>query len=290
MKKLVSYWSMEHGMEGTHPIEDALAQAKAAGFDGLELCVGIEGVLTPSISQSECAAIRRQIDDFGLVVETLASGMSWALNPTSDDPDVRRKAVEAHAAALERAAWLGCEALLFVPGVVRSPIAPDENIRYDVAVERARDAVGQLLETAERVGVDLCLENVWNGLFYSPLEWCDFIDSFSSDRLGVYFDVGNVLGYHQDPAYWIELLDKRIKRVHVKDFRDEFDWDGKYSFCDLGEGDLPAERTFAALREIGYVSTIVAEVLPYVEGRLEKTSQVLGRWIGAGGCDSAGKL
>jgi hexulose-6-phosphate isomerase len=281
MKKLISYWSMEHGLEGTHSIDDALEQAQAAGFDGLELCVGVEGVLTPATSQSECDGMRRQVDDSGLLVETLASGMSWAFNPTSNDAAVRQKAIDLHSAALERAAWLGCQAMLAVPGVVTSPIAPNERVRYDVAVDRARQFATQLLETAEQVGVDLCLENVWNGLFYSPLEWCDFIDSFGSDRLGVYFDVGNVLGYQQDPAHWIELLDQRIKRVHVKDYREEFGWDGRYSFCDLGEGDLPAERTFAALREIGYDSTVVAEMLPYAPGRLDKTSQVLGEWLAA---------
>jgi L-ribulose-5-phosphate 3-epimerase len=281
MKKLISYWTMEHGLEGTHSIDDALEQAQAAGFDGLELCVGVEGVLTPATSQSECDGMRRQVDDSGLLVETLASGMSWAFNPTSNDAAVRQKAIDLHSAALERAAWLGCQAMLAVPGVVTSPIAPNERVRYDVAVDRARQFTTQLLETAEQVGVDLCLENVWNGLFYSPLEWCDFIDSFGSDRLGVYFDVGNVLGYQQDPAHWIELLDQRIKRVHVKDYREEFGWDGKYSFCDLGEGDLPAERTFAALREIGYDSTVVAEMLPYAPGRLDKTSQVLGEWLAA---------
>jgi len=40
----------------------------------------------------------------------------------------------------------------------------------------------------------LCIENVWNGLFYSPIELRDFVDSFDSEKLGVYLDVGNLIG------------------------------------------------------------------------------------------------
>jgi len=277
MIKCISYWSMQDGLAGTCPIEDALAQARAAGFAGLELCVGTEGVLTPETPQAECETIRRQIDASGLLVETLASGMSWAVNPTSDDADVRERAVGLHADALRRAAWLGCQAMLFVPGVVASPISPDEKIRYDLAVDRARTAVGRLLETAEEVGVDLCIENVWNGLFYSPLELADFVDAFGSDRLGVYFDVANVLGYHQWPPHWIELLGSRIKRVHVKGFREAFGWEGRYAFCCLGEGDVPWEPTMAALASVGYDRTLVAEMLPYADGLLGRTSAAMDR-------------
>ncbi|MEX0653139.1 MAG: sugar phosphate isomerase/epimerase family protein [Phycisphaeraceae bacterium] len=277
MHKCISYWSMPGGMENTLPIADALAQTQAAGFAGLELGVGPEGVITPQSTQAECEAIRAQIDASGLVVETLASGMSWGVNPTSDDPAVRQKAVDLHTAALQRAAWLGCKAMLFVPGVVVSPIAPSEIIRYDVAVQRAREATTQLLDVAERVGVDLCLENVWNGLLLSPLEWIDFLDSFQSDRVGMYFDAGNLLGYHQHPPHWIEMLGQRIKRVHIKEFKDTFGFEGRYSFARLGEGDVPWPETVAALEAIGYDGTIVAEMLPPAEGLLEQTSEAMDR-------------
>ena len=273
MIKTISYWSMPDGLANTHPIGDVLARAEAAGFAGLELAVGPQGVITPSTTEAECAAIRKAIDGSGLVVETLASGMSWGFNPTSNDPAVRAKSIELHAAALQRAAWLGCRAMLFVPGVVTSPIVPDEKVRYDHAVERAGEAVTRLLAVAERVGVDLCVENVWNGMFYSPLEYAAFIDSIGSPRVGSYFDVGNLLGYHQYPPHWIELLGKRIRRVHIKDFKTSV---GTLAgFCDLLEGDVPWQETMAALRQIGYDGTVEAEMLPHRQGLLEETSAAM---------------
>ncbi len=277
MIKCISYWSLKDGLTNRHPIGAALEEAKEAGFDGLELAIGPEGVLNTQTSRPDCEGIRKEIDQSGLVVETLASGMTWGCNPASNDPAIRKKAVELNAAALERAAWLGCQAYLFVPGVVKSPISPDL-IRYDLAVERVREAVKRLLETAQKVGVDLCVENVWNGMFYSPLELAAFVDSFQSDRLGIYFDVGNVPGYHQHPPHWIEILGMRIRRVHIKDFKESV---GTLAgFCDLLEGDVPLEDSVKALRAIGYEKTVVAEMIPWKEGLLTTTRKAMEKILG----------
>lgn len=281
MIKCMHYWSTPQGLANTQSIDSAIELAKQYSFEGIELGIAPEGVLNVATTQDECEDIRRQLADAGLVCQTLSSGMSWGFNPTSDDPQVRAKAVELHAAALQRAAWLGCQAMLFVPGVVNSPIAPDEHIPYETAVQRSREAVGQLLKTAEQVGIDLCLENVWNGMLLSPPEWIAFIDSFGSDRLGMYFDCGNLLGYHQYPPHWIASLGQRIKRVHIKDFKLNFDWQGSFNFCRLGEGDMPFEQTMQALRETGYDRTVVAEMLPPSDGLLEHTSAAMDRMLNA---------
>lgn len=271
MRTGISYWSMPGGLEGKMPISDAIELAKQIGFDAMEFCIGEQGVLRPDTTQRECEELRSLVDSRGLVVETLASGMSWAHNPVSDDAATRKRSIALHKSALVRTSWLGCRAMLFVPGVVCSPISPHERVRYDHAVERCRVAVSELLETADEHGVDLCIENVWNGLFYSPLELAAFVDSFGSDRLGVYFDVGNVLGYQQHPPHWIELLGERIKRVHVKDYADEFGWQGSYRFCPLDDGDVPLRDSVVALSEIGYGGTVIAEMLPWTETLLADT-------------------
>lgn len=269
MNKCINYWSFEHGQAGTHSICAALQEAKAVGFEGLELCISTEGVLNIDFAQADCERIRKWVKDSGLIVETVASGMSWQCNPVSNDANVRAESLQQNIAALERTAWLGCQAYLYVPGVVGSPLSSDI-VRYDAALERASENVSQLLETAERVGVDLCIENVWNGMFYSPLELMEFVDRFQNDRLRVYFDVGNVLGYQQDPAHWIEMLGNRIARIHFKDFRRSVG--GLAGFCDLGAGDVPWPRVMSALRGIGYNRTLVAEMLPWDPMLLNRTS------------------
>ena len=274
MKKCISYWSIEGGLANTCPVDEAMRQAKAAGFDGIELAIGIDGVLHTQTDQKTCEDYRALAEKHGLALETVAAGLSWGCSPTDPTPAMRAKSIELHSAALQRAAWLGAKSMLMVPGAVTIPWdAGYGPVKYDQAVEWARDAAKQLARVAERLGVDLCLENVWNGMFYSPLELAGFIDSIGSGSVWIYFDVGNVLGYHQHPPHWIEILGNRIRRVHIKDFRKDV---GNLSgFCDLLAGDVPWAATMAALRGIGYDKTIVAEMMPPDATLLQRTKAAM---------------
>ena len=271
MIKGISYLSFENGLSNNESIDSALIQTQSNGFEALELSVSNEGVINTNLSESECSAIRQKINDSGVFVDSIATGMSWGNSPTSDDVKVRKNSIKLHQDAIRVASYLDCKALLFVPGVVKSPISP-EIVRYDRALDRLREAINQMLPIAEELDVDLCMENVWNGFFYSPIELRDFVDSFESDKLGVYLDIGNLIGYQQYPPHWIELLNSRIKRVQIKDFQENFDWTGSFSFCDLGAGDVPWKETVSALKSIQYKSTIIAEMLPWDETILSRTS------------------
>ena len=271
MIKGISYLSFENGLSNTESIDSALSQTKSNGFDALELSVSSEGVINTNTSKAECEIIRKKINDSGVFVDSIATGMSWGVSPTSDDESIRKQSISLHQDAIKVASYLECKALLFVPGVVKSPISP-EIVRYDRALDRLREAINQCLPIAEDLNVDLCMENVWNGFFYSPIELRDFVDSFNSDRLGIYLDIGNLIGYQQYPPHWVELLNSRIKRVQIKDFQENFDWTGSFSFCDIGAGDVPWSETIAALNSIQYKSTIIAEMLPWDETILSRTS------------------
>jgi L-ribulose-5-phosphate 3-epimerase len=279
MDLCISYWSLQGGASGTRPVEEAILEAKAAGFDGLELAAGATGVLSIETDQKTMESYRKLGEKHNIKLQTLACGLAWQFSPTHPDKSIRRKSIDVHAAALQRAAWLGAQAMLYVPGAVKIPWNADyQPVPYDQAVAWAREAALELIETAQRVNVDLCIENVWNGLFYSPLEFRDFIDSLGTTKnLGVYFDVGNVLGYHQHPPHWIELLDKRIRRVHIKDFKSSV---GNLSgFCELLAGDVPWKESITALRKLGYDKTLVAELMPLDPAALKRTYQAMTKII-----------
>ncbi len=267
MIKGISYWSIGAKV----PMEDALKQARDAGYGALELAFALEGELSPSSPRVTCDRLRNAASKIGIEVQSVASGMSWAVSPTHADPEVRKRSIAIHTDAMQRAAWLGAEAMLFVPGAVKIPWnAEYQPVPYENAVKWAKEAVQKLAESAEKFEVDLCVENVWNGMFYSPIEFASFVDGIGSSRVGVYFDVGNVLGYHQHPPHWIKYLGTRIRRVHIKDFKNSV---GTLAgFCDLLEGDVPFADSMKALREIGYDKTIIAEMMPPAPGLLERTS------------------
>lgn len=165
------------------------------------------------------------------------------------------------------------DAYLLVPGAVDVFFLPDaEVVPYEVCYERAIDFVSKLIPTAEKTGVSICIENVWNKFLLSPLEMRNFIDSFGSKKIGSYFDVGNVLltGY---PDQWIKILGSHIKRVHIKDFK--LSVGTAEGFVDLLEGDVDFEAVKKALAEVGYDGYVTAEMLPFEPGRPEKTAEVM---------------
>jgi hexulose-6-phosphate isomerase len=278
MKIGASYWMFGGGLEAQLPVVDAMRQAKGLGFDSIELCIASQGVLTHETTQAECEKILESAGEIGIEISSVASGQSWETSPTSSDPAVRDGMLEFTQKALQVTNWLGTDAYLLVPGAVDVFFLPDaEVIPYEVCYQRAKEFVGKLVPMAEETGVSLCIENVWNKFLLSPLEMRDFIDSFGSDKVGSYFDVGNVLltGF---PDQWIRILVNRIKRVHIKDFKKSTGT--AEGFVDLLEGDVDFESVKKALAEIGYDGYVTAEMLPFESGRPEKTAKAMKKIFG----------
>ena len=273
MKISASYWIFDGGLDGSLPIKSAMEQASKMGFEGIELGIASQGVLTHNTSQAECEEIVREAEKHGLEISGVASGESWTTSPTANDEDVRLKIIDFTQKALQITHWLGSDAYLFVPGAVEVFFLPDsEVIPYDVCYQRASEAISQLVPVAEKLGVAIAVENVWNKFLLSPLEMREFIDNFNSSQVGVYFDVGNVLltGY---PDQWIRILGSRIKRVHIKDFK--LSVGNADGFVDLLEGDVDFEAVKQALSEINYDGYVTAEMIPFTPGRPEKTAAAM---------------
>ena len=255
MKKSISLWSFAGGS-----LKDKMELAKKAGFEAIEVAMDEEGEITPSSTEEQVKSVRKTADEIGIEISSLATGLFWKYSLTSGDPEVRKKGIEVGKKMLQAASWLGVDAILVVPGAVGVDFIPDsEVVPYDIAYERAFEAIRELGEAGEEFGVTVCVENVWNKFLLSPLEMRDFIDKIGSPYVAAYFDVGNVLltGY---PEHWIRILGKRIKRVHIKDFRRSV---GNLSgFVDLLEGDVNWPEVMAAFGDVGYDGYITAEMLP----------------------------
>ena len=264
MKKSISQWSFPAGLT----MDECMAWAKDAGFEGIEIALEEDtdgaraamGMLTVDRVAPQAKAIRQAADRAGLGIAAVATGLLWSYPLTADDAKTRAKARRITEALLKAGSLLGVDTALVIPGVVAAPFGPAvPPVPYEVCYERCREAVLALLPAAQKYGVKLGLEPVWNGFLLSPMEWAQFVDSFKSPWVSVYFDVGNVLrtGF---PEQWIDLLGQRISRVHVKDFKTSVGTlDG---FCDLLDGDVNWPAVMAALRRVGYDGWLTAEVMP----------------------------
>ncbi|MNO42420.1 fructoselysine 3-epimerase [compost metagenome] len=264
MKKGINIWSFPGGTT----IAEGIRLAKKAGFEGIELSLNEEGELGLETTEKEINQIRRHLEDEGLEICGLATGLYWSYSMTSEQESNRIKAVDICKKQLEVAAALGVDAILVIPGAVGVDFIPgSEVVAYDKVYDRAQEAIFRLSAEAEKLGVSIGIENVWNKFLLSPLEMRGFLDSINSSYVGSYLDIGNVL-YAGYPEQWVRILGSRIKKVHFKDYRREAG--GLHGFVDLLAGNVNYPAVVAALREVGYDNYVTAEMIPNYEHHAEQ--------------------
>lgn len=244
------------GLPADLSIDERLDLAVKAGFDGIEPRVADAGsgdLVNADSTDAELAAAARKIRDRGLDICSLMGGGSYSrVHPiVSDDPKERALGMESLRRAIHITAALDAEVLLVVPHWV------NDAVRYDYCYERAKEALQEVGPEAEKLGVILGVENVWNKFLLSPLEYARFVDEVNSPAVKAYFDAGNMLiwGY---PYHWAEILGPRIARVHIKDFK--IDVGTGRGFAQLLHGDMDWPKLMKSLRSIGYDGYVTAEV------------------------------
>jgi hexulose-6-phosphate isomerase len=264
-------------------LPDCFRLIRAAGFEGVELSLENSAPLLPEAwnettdavraiersvgltepragglrldsTATDIASIRAQARAADLCVTGVSTMQLFYYPLSSSLASVREQGCAIVRKMLEATAQLGGDVILITPGMVTM----DEP--YDEVWQRSRESIAGLIPLAQRLGVEIALENVWNKFLLSPLEFREYIDSFANPTVGAYFDVANVLRFGY-PHQWIRILGHRIKRVHFKDYR--LDVDDLRGFTALLQGDVPWHRVMDALKRVGYAGWVVAEVQPY---------------------------
>jgi len=248
------------------PTEKALQELKDAGFDGIECGAW-------SVKADSAAKARELTEKMGLKIHSVLRGWTNFNNDSSIGKDIASVEV-----ALRACQGYGADALLLVPckiggmpmpqpwefdivfdektGHVKT-VAKGDNEKYakyieaqNQATDTSRAAVQKLIPVAEKTGVKIALENVWNNLWVKPDLFTNFVASFKSPWVGAYFDVGNHVKY-APPDQWIEKLGKLVLKIHIKDFKLKPDGKGG-RFCKVGEGSVNWPAVRKALDEAGY--------------------------------------
>lgn len=252
------------------PTEEYLGQLKVAGFDGIE---SSEWNVTPDVAKAARALAEKK----GLRIHSVLRG--W-MQFNSKDPAAVAQSIAEVETTLRAAQGYGADAILVVPCRIGSKemampeawefdlefdektghlsrVVKGDNARYkdyieahNFAVDGSREAVRKLIPAAEKTGVVVGLENVWNNLWVKPAYFKSFVASFQSPWIKAYLDLGNHVKYA--PAEeWVRTLGSLIVKCHVKDFKLNPDGHGG-KFVDIREGSIDWPVVRRALDEVGY--------------------------------------
>ena len=234
------------------PLGQAIKTIKKAGFDGVQLHVGVDdGDVTLGMPDRDIRDVAAQVRAAGLNAHSLMPSLGQMMDP---DPGARSVVTDRFSRALEIARLMRIKVLLVHPGQVTA------SCPYDLAYHWCTEAFRVLRPVAEKQKCCLAIENVWNKFLLSPLEACAFVDQFKSDAVRFYFDVGNIIPYGF-AEQWIRILGPRIAEVHFKDFRRSVGT--APGFVPLLAGDVNWPEVMRSLRRIRYSGFVCAELGRY---------------------------
>lgn len=235
LKKAVGYGMIK----GEMPMVDKFRLAKDLGFDGIEFNSPVDFTINELLEAK---------DQTGIEIPSVVNKDHWSKPLSDPDPVIRQVTIDSVIQSLHDVKELGGDTVLVVPGVV------SEKVSYEVAYKNSLESIKRLVPHAEKTGMKIGIENVWNNFILSPLEAKQFIDEINHPLVGWYFDIGNVLRYGW-PEHWLETLNTRIVKLHAKEFsrkkmNDEGLWKG-FS-VDLMEGDNNWPVVMDTLDKIDY--------------------------------------
>ncbi len=252
MKKAINAWSIPQGVS----FEAMFQAVSEAGFDGIELNVDKDNSsghsLTMSSDKETFAEINQLAVKYQLKVGSISTSLTGGKLASNLEAD-REYAKDIIRKQIECATALGADTILTVPGGMTDEISLLQ------AYENSSRALQELKPEIEASKINVGVENVWNGFFTSPFDMKNFIDELDSPYIGAYFDVGNVIAF-SEAEYWIEILDTRIRKIHVKDFKRKGGLNSGGLFVNLLEGSVNWKKVIPALKKVGYDSYLTAEL------------------------------
>jgi L-ribulose-5-phosphate 3-epimerase len=214
-------------------VEDRFRLAKDVGFEGVEVSRN-----SSKKAETEPKDLARASEKVGIPIHGVSNG---------SNPDLKE--------AIDDAAIYGSDTVLHV-------VRADSETSFMENYKRSQELIRSAIPHAEKKRVKILVENVWATFLIEPLTMARYIDEIGSPWVKSYFDVGNVMRWGW-PQHWIEVLGKRIEKIHIKEYSLKIgmkDGMSKGFNLPIGQGDINWKRVREELKKIGFQSWATAEV------------------------------
>jgi sugar phosphate isomerase/epimerase len=250
-----------------YSLPEAVRRIADHGYAGVELLGDTPHAFFPEFDDADLAAVRSALDETGLAVSNINANNASAyyddappsayFDPTiitEDDYD-RTWRIEYTKDAIDLAAAVDAPAACVATGRPLPGSLPEE------ARDVLHESLHELLDYAEKRGVDLGIEFEPEMLIECTDEVLELIDEIGRDSLGVNLDLGHAAVYGEEPAESVRRCAGNITGVHLEDIVGGIR--GKHYHRIPGEGDLDFEPVFEALEEVGYDGFVTMELYTY---------------------------
>ena len=226
-------WGMAQKAAQGMPLVEAFKKLRACGYEGVEPSV-LLGHVTVENADEWVAASKES----GLIIDGTVGGRSEGLE-----------------ASLDLTKKLGGDSMLVV---LAYPQEVPLQQTWDASVARMKEGA----KHAEKLGVRILIENVWNTFLISAYDMARFIDEVGSPWVQVHFDIGNMMRWGV-AEHWAQVLGKRSVKIDVKEYDLERAMnEGMRKGYDkpIGEGSINWPAVRAELAKIDFNGWAAAEV------------------------------
>jgi L-ribulose-5-phosphate 3-epimerase len=197
LRKAIMYSTI--GVKGT-PLEKFRAM-KEAGFEGVEPM--------GAMNRDDVIAAFKET---GLKAASVCCHTHWVKPLSAPDEATRKIGLDGLIHSLHDAHAYGATSVLLVPGVARN------GVTYQECFDRSIVEIRKAIPVAKSLGVKIAIENVGNDFIMNPEQAVEYLDAINSEWVGWHFDIGNVGRRGPAAEKWINVIGKRILKIHVKDY------------------------------------------------------------------------
>jgi hexulose-6-phosphate isomerase len=237
------------GVKGT--VLERFRAMKAAGFEGIE-----------PMGAMDRDEVLAAFAETGLKAASVCDHIHWVKTLSSPDPGTRKLGFDGLITALNDARAYGATSVLLVPGVVHGGAIGRGDSTYEECWDRSIAEIKKAIPVARDLGVKISIENVGNNFITAPEQAVQYLDAIDSEWVGWHFDIGNVGAKYGPAERWIEVIGKRINRIHVKDYGAKPAEPGTakgYARPKLLDGDTHWPAVMKALDHAGYTGWAISE-------------------------------
>jgi protein FrlC len=235
-----------------HDFSRFLRDLTALELTRIELWGGMPHLSPDDVDSAEIAAIRRQIADHGLSLICFTPEQClYPINLASEHVRTRERSLAYFQRSLDIAAELGAPELLVTAGWSYADADPQDGWN------RARDALGELAQRAETLGVGLLLEplsRTESNLITTADDLVRMRQELASPIVGAILDLNAMAAAGDTPEGYLARFGRDLRHVHLCDGTPE----GHLAW---GDGNLPMGDYLNALLDGGYAGSLTFELV-----------------------------
>ena len=242
------------------PLDYALKVISESGFDKVDLLARMPhfSVTDPDYSVDELVRLSEQ---YGLRIANI--GAYCGRGFSSEDEAEREAAVKEMQDTLAVAKRLGSRTIRVAPG-------KGKRAEIDTLVPYFKDAA----KIAERDGIWMGIENHGTEISGDPEACLEISEKVGSKHFGILYEPSNLMAAGAEYKHAFSVFKDHIVHVHIKD--GDYNADGKWERCMLGDGMIDVQWVCDQVEGLGYTGEYALE---FEVGHIEPVETGYKKWL-----------